>query len=579
MNKDNLKGIECKFVHHIPYLHEVRPDTHLVKEYIHYTDGKIEKNLKIMTDFKRPFWITKEHYRNHQQKKESEELKKLTEYQATQSNLPREICKRLGKIVKNPTMRDVSSSPYLYGVDVDSRVFIKKWYMDTYGDLFTPYSLCVLDVEVDIDTGELVILTVATEKEAFVAILSKLTRIYPKPKEQLEYLYKKYIPETELSQNVKIEYGIFNAEVELIEEAFKRVHKWSPDFLTIWNLSYDVGVMLNVIQKAGKDPKDIFSDPSLPENLRYFKYVEDNNSKVTASGVNKPPGPHERWHKVTSACGFYWIDAMCAYNYVRVGGKAVAGGYSLDNVLTKELGSSLKKLKFEGEGVILQGPDWHRYMVKDKPLEYIIYNIWDVLSVLELDKKTKDLETSVPVLSGYSSYDNFKSGPKKIVDNMHFFYYDRDKVLGCRSQIDNDESEIDLSEWIVMLYSHRVKDNGFRSLLESDSITTNTKLGVFDADAVSSYPSNSIAINISRDTMSKEILEYKDIDPMTAKLQNINLMFGPINSVEYCTKMFNFPKLHQLAGAFQDQEIIEIDNLRNSSGEDDIEEEDNDDDE
>ena len=46
--------------------------------------------------------------------------------------------------------------------------------------------------------------------------------------------------------------------------------------------------------------------------------------------------------------------------------------------------------------------------------------------------------------------------------------------------------------------------------------------------------------------MQSEILGIEGVDPDVAKLQNINLMFGEVNSLEYCTTMFNFPKLHEL---------------------------------
>lgn len=578
-----IKALECKFCHHIPAVKDLREDTHLVKERVYYTDGTSELRLRPIYHFKRPFWVTKEPYKNHKQKKESELLSRVTEYQSTQSALPFEIAKRIGK---NPrtvkSLRDVIDSPYLYGVDVESRAFLKKQYLNKYGEMFSPYTVCGLDTEVDIETNELLLITVATEKESYTAILKSFVSRFKDPIRQLEYIYSKYIPKSTVSETLKPKFELFDSEVELITNAFKRVHSWKPDFLEIWNLSYDMNVMLGVLKKAGMDPKDVFSDPSLPENLRYFRYQEDNSSKVTASGVNKPPGPHERWHIVKSSSSFYWIDGMCAYNYVRVGTKAVPGGYGLDNVLGKELGKNLQKLKFEDENTSkLTGVDWHKYMTHNKPLEYVIYNVWDVLSMLELDLKTKDLSTSVPVLSGCSSFDNFKSGPKKIIDELIFFYLNHGRVLGTRPS-NRDESEISLKNWIVLLPSHRTKDNGLKALNETKHITTNIRLSVYDADQVSGYPSNSQAINISGDTMSKEVLEYIGIDPMVAKLQNINLVFGPINSVEYCNTMFNFPKLYQLSGLIKDSDLPNLDNNiimdESSSNEDDDDDNSNDDD-
>ena len=478
-----IKTIEPKVVHHIPYEEGVREDTHVVKESITYEDGSTSKNLRVITNYKRPFWITKEHYRNHKQKKESEELKKLNQYFSTQSNLAKEIGIRLGMYGKKLTMRDVSRSPYLYGTDVDSRVYIKQHYINKYGNIFTPYSVCVLDTEVDINTDELLIITVGMQGKSYTAILYKLVEHTSDPISQLNHLFKKHIPKTKLTENIEVEYEIFETEIELIQHAMKKVHEWQPDFLTMWNELYDINVMLGVCKKYEVEPKDIFSDPTIPKNIRYFKFIEDRANKVTASGVNKPPGPQERWHKVICPASFYVVDAMCAYNYIRVGGKAVAGGYGLDSVLKKELGDKLKKLKFEDENTSkLIGVDWHKYMVDKKPLEYIIYNIWDVLSVIELDNSTGDLKNSLPVLGGLSHFDNFKSGPKKIVDNIQFFYYDRGRMLGCKDPLQEVNDEINLSNWIVMLPVHRSLDNGYKCLTNSEFDHTNVKTHTFDSD-------------------------------------------------------------------------------------------------
>ena len=118
---------ECKFVTHIR-ANENRPDIHLIKERIYFSDGTSKPNLRILENYKRPFYITKEPYRNHKQKKEHESLIKVNEYWSTQSELVKEASKRLGIISRNPTYRDVALSPYIYGTDIDSRVFLKYQY-------------------------------------------------------------------------------------------------------------------------------------------------------------------------------------------------------------------------------------------------------------------------------------------------------------------------------------------------------------------------------------------------------------------------------------------------------------------
>ena len=61
--------------------------------------------------------------------------------------------------------------------------------------------------------------------------------------------------------------------------------------------------------------------------------------------------------------------------------------------------------------------------------------------------------------------------------------------------------------------------------------------------------------------MQSEILEIDGIDPKVAKLQNINLMFGEVNSIEYCSTMFNFPKLHELYSSNDLKDLPDISNI------------------
>lgn len=482
MSKEII-GRECRFVVHLPYIKEVRQDTCIIKEIIHYNDGTTEPNLRIVENYKRPFYVTKEPYRTHKQKKESEDINRLNVFYSTQSALPYETAKRLGFINREGTMRIVSKSPYLYGVDVDCRVFIKKEYMDKYPNLNTPFKVCVLDTEVNVDTNELIVLSVATKEHMYVAVNKSLIPEHRDPVKQIEYLYNKYAPKTELNKDIKIEIAILDTEIEMVEQTFRRIHIWQPDFLTGWNIVFDMEVIDKVCKDNGVETESILSDPSIPNNLKFFKMFIDKANKVTASGANKPPGPEERWHNFKCSSSFYIIDAMCAYNYVRAGGKKVPGGYGLDNVLIKELGKDFKKLKFEDDTKEhLIGPDYHRYMVKFKPLEYVVYNMWDVLSVLELDERTKDLQVSVPILSGYSSFDIFKSNPKKIVDSIYFFYLDDGRVLGCRDSTVEENDDISLKDWINMFPAYRIAENGYKCIIENPEMDTNIRGITLDAD-------------------------------------------------------------------------------------------------
>lgn len=545
---DGIKNRECKFVLYFPKL-EIDDDIHMVKEVITYEDGSVKKDLRVIYNFKRPFWITKEYFRKYKQKKESEDIDKLNKYHATQKVLHKEIATRLGpKYIGCKTMRDVSDSPYLYGTDIDTRALIKHAYSEKYPNVFTDYELASLDVEVDTSTDEVVIISIACKSEVYVAILSKIIPNKRNVNELLTAMYNKFIPKTDFNKNIKPIFELFETEIDMLKAVLKKLHSWDIDFCAIWNIDYDMSKLINICKKSNLDPKDIFSDPSLPPHLRYFEYRQGSKTKLTESGVSVAKNPEDQWHVVLTPSKFYWIDAMCAHRYVRVGGKTVPGGYSLDNILELELGKDLKKLKFDNINPNnLVGIDWHKHMLFNHPLEYVMYNVWDTMSMLELDNKTGDLRVSIGALSGDSSFDIFHSGPKKIIDALHFFYLDNNKVLGTKNMKDKDDEELmGRNNWIVILESILHRDYRKGWIKEDKNSVCEIKTLIFDLDAVSSYPSNTTAANVSRDTTSRELISIENRDKEIAKEENINLFFGPVSSVGYCNTMLNLPNLIDL---------------------------------
>lgn len=546
---------ECKFVLKVPD-DVCEDDIHIVKELITYNDNTQDVKLNVIKNFQRPFWITKQHFQNHQQKKESEDINKLEKYNATQKNLPFAIKARLGqKYITAKTMRDVSKSPYLYGTDIDSRAIIKKAYMDKYPNV-TPYSLTTLDIETNIDTGEIIIISIATKDKIYVGILESMLLSKIDVDKQLKFLFDKYIPKTEVSSKIVPKFEVFKTEQELLENIFLNLHEWKTDFIAVWNIDFDVPYIIERCEDLGIDPKNLFSSPDIPKELRYFKYKQGQKLKVTESGVHKPINPEEQWHIVYTPSYSYWIDAMCSHRYVRVGGKSVPGGYSLNNILDKELGSEYKKLDFKDDPNIanLSGIDWHKYMIANKPLEYIIYNCWDTMSMLELDNKTKDLEMSIGALIGISSFDIFNSGPKKIIDALHFFYIENNRVLGVRDLTTrDDDNRLGLDGFIMILESSYKRDNRGQFIKEEPNAYSNINYSLADLDAVSSYPSDTLAANVSKDTTSRELLSIEGFTKDEFVKQNINLFFGKVNAVEYCNEMLNFPYLEDLGKKFEEE--------------------------
>jgi len=457
-----IVGRECKHVFHLPQIDDYRDDTYVIKEVMHYKDGTTEQALRTISNFKRPYWVTKEPYRTHKDKKEAEDLDRVNKYTCTESNLYTDIAKRLGpRYVGNRDTRFIKDNPYVYGIDVSGKTYIKHQYLSKYPDAISENKVATFDIETDTINDEIIIISLSMNDKIYTVINKSLllkkvatetdvVKLQKKFDEKLRYLYNKYVPKTPIASNIEKTYVVVENQMECITKVLEVAHLWKPDFIAIWNIGYDIPKMLEVCEKYNVLPKDIFSDPSLPDNLKYFKYMEGPKQKTTESGKFKPINMEEQWHWVNCPASFWWIDAASTHRYVRVGGKTVPGGYGLDNILKQELGAKLGKLKFDDEKTnSLKGLEWHLYMVAEKPLEYIIYNQWDNISMLELDAKTKDLSHIISMLSMGSGYDVFSSGPKRIIDALHFFYLDKGRVLACKpSKYEDNVGLLGLGDWI-----------------------------------------------------------------------------------------------------------------------------------
>ena len=153
-------------------------------------------SLRIIKNFKRPYWITRDVWQNHRDKKEYESLDKVVMYESTDTDLATSILGKLGnRFLGKKTMYDAGRSPYVYGTNVSALTIMKKSYLNKYKDFYTPYTIAGMDTEADVDTRELYICSVAFEQK-LVLYVSK--RMLPNPNDaakQLNYLYDKYMPD------------------------------------------------------------------------------------------------------------------------------------------------------------------------------------------------------------------------------------------------------------------------------------------------------------------------------------------------------------------------------------------------
>ena len=566
-----ITGYECRFATHVPSDYRLgTQDLHVVKEIVHYSDGTTAPNLKFIKDFKRPYYITKESKRNHRDKKEWTSIDDVLKSEVTQSDLRNSIAKALGKQWSRESLKELTLSPYVYWTDISSTAIIKKTYQDKFPDFNTPYKVATFDIETDVINGteDPIIATIVFQDKCFVSILPDFVQGLSLIEDRIQKAANKYIGEYLTKHKMTIESYIATDVVDLINSVFKKAHEWKPDFLAIWNIDFDISRILETLKKYQVDPRDILCDPSVPKEYRVCKYKQGPKKKVTASGQVKPLNPAMQWHTLQLTASFYVIDAMCSYKHIRLS-QQEESSYSLDAILQKELG--IRKLKFE-EADAYSGLKWHQFLQTNYKIEYIVYNIFDCLSMIELDDKTKDLKSTLPVFSGCSDFSDFKSQPKRIVDAFHYFCLDKGVVLAStgfeRSKfkpwldedvevvIDNEDEDneeyttLSLAGWVCTLPSH-MSMLGLPVISEDSFIKTGIRAYVFDADAAAAYPTATSIGNVSKGTTKRELIKVDGLSEDLFRLQNMNCILGETNAAEYCTTMFNMPKPLDLLLEFQ----------------------------
>lgn len=476
--------IECRFATYVRSKNDYENDVHFVKEQIHDpVTGKLKPNLRKVTNFQRNFYVTKKGMQNHTSKKEWISLNDVNEFKSTQSKLQYSAAKALGKPYFKGSMRDLQESPFLYGTDISSTAILKQNYRNKW-DVITPATNAVFDTETDVINGteQIVMATVSFKERLITVIHADFVKGYTDVINRIHVLTQKYLSEVFETRKIKAEIVIVPTEIDIVKVSMAKAHEWMPDFLSVWNLPFDIKKIIAACDRANVAIEDIMSDPSVHPDYRVFKFKEGPAKKITASGVVMSYKPAARWHSITCPASFCWIDAMCAYKAIRTGSPEEKS-YSLDAILGKEL--KISKLKFQEADHIKDGLKWHQFMQSKYPLEYVVYNMFDCISMEMLDEKTLDLQLSLPMFSGSSDYANFNSQPKRFSDAMHHFCLLNNKVVGSTSgemKEEEDSETTDLAGWITMLPSHLVADNGLCIIEENENLRTNLRIHVGDLD-------------------------------------------------------------------------------------------------
>lgn len=549
VNNPVVTNIEARHVWYLPPATPGSSDYHYVKEVHSYSDGSRVNNIKLIKDFKRSFWVTKPGKRLHRGKKELELLDNLNRYESTQSQLAFRVAQALEKPWFQGSLKDLHENPYLYGTDISSTALVKASYSRKNGDFMSPSSVAVFDIETYMGTGTICVATLSFGDKVYTAVDRELLKGRAVGVPDIRKAFDKYLAKyKDRVKNWEVE--IVDSEIDILKGIFQRAHEWQPDIVAVWNINFDIPKVIAACNRVGLDPKELFSDPKLPSKFKYFRYKEAKKVKRTASGKETPINFADMWHTVFAPASFYWIDAMCSYRKLRTQ-KGELDSYALDYVLQLELGE--RKLNFSmADGYTDEA--WHEFMQEEYPVEYIIYNVFDCISVELLDEKTMDLSLDLPISCKFSDYKDFESQPKRTVDELHFWTIENVKsVLATTSKdiiTELDKLAPPNEDWIVNLKAYLLDDVGLELGPTQGDLITRFFIKNYDSDVSGAYPSNTIVFNISRETQRRIVcrIERKSINDL--RNSGLNLSGGHTNAVEFCTTLFDLPNLDTLENAY-----------------------------
>lgn len=576
IKKEDIASIEGKHVVYCAPPDNRGDDLHVIKEWVTTKDGQRIPTLRFKYNFKRPYYLTKLGHRNHEQKKEWEELSKLDKYMTREYELVQHAAHSLNMYNLPRSKRDLAMNPYIYGIDISSTSIIKQMYIDGQARTGVETKLCTvagLDSETDMvrGDGKIIMLGISYKDKAYTAVVKSFVEGIENVEEELQALARKYIPEVMDKRNITWEIELVDTPADTVIQCFKRLHQWKPDWVSVWNLEFDYMKMQEALDDAGIDIAQVFSDPSVPDRFKFFHWQKGSMVKRTEDGKETPIPPQQRWDVATFPASFRLVDSMQAYDKVRTG-SALQTSYTLDHICDvskvgwdKETKKGYKKLRFpEDAHLVESSPEWHEFMQRKYKLRYILYNLFDNILLEMLDETTKDLADTVDTFAQSTDLINFRSQPKRKIDECHFeFIEDYGLVMGSTARDMStpfDNRLYSLAGWIITLAAHLNSRPGLKIIQDAINLYTNIYMLVYDLDVSSSYPNGIAVMNMSKMTTVAEIIKPEDEeDEMILRYQGMNLSSGHVNAVEFCSTVFGLPTAAEFSEIYRREHGLPVD--------------------
>ncbi|QAU04339.1 hypothetical protein [Vibrio phage 2 TSL-2019] len=554
-------GKVCKHAVYVPSKRDKLKDMTFIKQTtIHENGDRTNQFLKV-PDYVRPFYIVKEKYRKFEQKKDYIDKRLVKQYKSTQARLAMNIKRVLyGINDRNADLMAVKANPYVFGCETSVPVLVKRRYFERYPDYqeTEPATLAAYDVETDMVNGEgedvIMASTTMKEKIYFAVVRSFFEGMSDEDiLDGLKKSEEELIGERLRKRGATVVYEIVDNQTQCVENNIKCWHMWEPDFISSWNASYDMVRNEHALNLGGRDLEEVYTDPSIPREFRYYQYHEGRTHKRKENGDSQPLEWQERYPTVRAAARWQWLDGASFYA-IKNAPKGKKESYSLE-FTAQDNGIEGKLYTDKGSHLTQGKAAWHRWMQKNAKFEYCMYNISDNLVIEEMDEKTNDIALNLPLLLKSTEFFDYPSQPKCISNELSFIAEEHGYIWGTKGRggkkDELDQHKPTLGDWIALLETEKNADNGKAVFIGMPGIRSRGRGLTDDIDVEGAYPTATVALNISNKTTKIEACAIQGLNPIQFREVGVNYASSPkANAVSLCATLHRFPGYEEMDEIF-----------------------------
>ena len=294
---------------------------------------------------------------------------------------------------------DFQKSRRVFGSDIPINDFYRMRFAEQYKNTETPVSRAYLDIEVDVKlsptdfptNGNCPINAISyfehDTKRLFTFLLNQKD-VNPKSNEFCTTVdnrafneeFKGFLNETLGSEkvkdfkleNIQTKVLTYNDELTLLKDLFGYINYTKPDFLMVWNMSFDIPFIINRILALGGNPKEIMCIHDISPLYENCNYIVDSDHEDFSTKGD--------YADITSYT--VYLDQLIQFASRRRGG-AQYRSYSLDYIGNEMAG--VQKLHYENIAANVMELPYNDYRT------FVKYNMMDVLVQYCIEFKADDI--------------------------------------------------------------------------------------------------------------------------------------------------------------------------------------------